>query len=531
MNRILRPLVIGLLTLLVACEAERPLTNGNDSTPVGIPTDVDLTVKGTYAPLDGRAPMQRDEINRIVIANLMEHDEFRWDMADDYANWSALVATDSILSVGYQPNGYANVDETIHEIDVTSPEWKSVRDALVNFIVTETNTRYPDKEVTAEDLLAFGESGLPYFNIQVFDYDILAQLKRMEVVRYAEPMGYGSEESARSGSGCGSNNPDNNIPASDYTTISPNAKVSWNFASMNIQQAWNYSTGNNITVGLIDTGLDPDQSKLNGSFASGQSTNRFRQKYSSYVTGWWWWASLTSPNDECGHGTSMAGMICAPRSSGGSSVGVAYEANLVSYKGTSDVIINGSNEKDGVSDALVALGNRNDVRIISMSIGDVFTSGQVRDAVNYAYNRGKLIFAAAGTSLTWTNWWGVIFPANLSNTVAVTGIKTGTPMVRCNICHDGSAVDFVVEMQDRNNDDRLPLTLADAGNTPSRVGGSSVATATTAGLAALVWARNPGQSRNDVLQRMKEASQYYPSRSGSFGWGKIDALAAVQAVQ
>jgi len=226
----------------------------------------------------------------------------------------------------------------------------------------------------------------------------------------------------------------------------------------------------------------------------------------------------------------MAGTIAGPRTNEGSSVGVAYNANLVSCRGTDDVIINSSKEKDGVSDSYYYLGNRGDVKIISMSLGDVFYSGQVADAVNYANNQGKLIFCAAGTSLSWTSWWGVIFPANMWQTVAVTGVKTGAPMQRCVECHSGSQVDFIVVMQDRNNTNRGPITLADYGNTPNYTGGSSIATATTAGIAALVWAENPGLSKGQVKNILKENASYYPSRDAQFGWGIIDAEAAVNDV-
>ena len=203
---------------------------------------------------------------------------------------------------------------------------------------------------------------------------------------------------------------------------------------------------------------------------------------------------------------------------------------MVALRVTSDVIINGSSEKRGVADGLTYSGNRSDVKIISMSIGDVFSSSRVADAVRYAYGRGKMIFAAAGTSLSWTSWYGVIFPATMNETVAVTGVKDGFPLQKCNTCHDGSKVDFVAVMQRRSNNDRVALTLATSGNTPANVGGSSAATATTAGIAALVWATNPGMSRSQVLQRLKNASQFYPSRDGNFGWGRIDANAAVRGL-
>ncbi|MBL0101620.1 MAG: hypothetical protein IPP49_17630 [Saprospiraceae bacterium] len=44
-----------------------------------------------------------------------------------------------------------------------------------------------------------------------------------------------------------------------------------------------------------------------------------------------------------------------------------------------------------------------------MSIGSPISSSTVSDGIYYAYNKGKMIFAAAGTSYSWTTWYGVIF--------------------------------------------------------------------------------------------------------------------------
>jgi subtilisin family serine protease len=55
------------------------------------------------------------------------------------------------------------------------------------------------------------------------------------------------------------------------------------------------------------------------------------------------------------------------------------------------------------------------------------------------------------------------------------------------------------------------------------VGGSSVATAQLAGIAALVWAKYPGESRQQVLDRLILASSNYPNRSSQFGWGLVNA--------
>ena len=58
----------------------------------------------------------------------------------------------------------------------------------------------------------------------------------------------------------------------------------------------------------------------------------------------------------------------------------------------------------------------------------------------------------------------------------------------------------------------------------------STATATMAGVAALVWARNPLLTRDQVLQILREASSLYPDRDDDFGFGTVDAGLAVSLV-
>jgi subtilisin family serine protease len=298
---------------------------------------------------------------------------------------------------------------------------------------------------------------------------------------------------------------------------------------MKIHRAWFESNrGDGITIGMIDTGVSLSQAKLNEEFSGGFSGSRTVERYGFHEPCYlFFFCENDGDDDLCGHGTNMAGTAVGPASADGSFAGVAFRSNLVGIRATEDVIHNTSAEKNGVSDAYTYLGNRSDVEIISMSLGDLFSSGQITDAINYAYNQGKLIFNAAGTSLSFTTFVGVIFPANLSNTVAVTGIKTGSPMAKCTTCHSGPQVDFAITMEDQNDPDRTPLTLSLTGNNPDYTGGSSVATATAAGIAALVWSNDPDQSREEVMEALKASGSFYPARDDEFGWGKINARTAV----
>ena len=162
-----------------------------------------------------------------------------------------------------------------------------------------------------------------------------------------------------------------------------------------------------------------------------------------------------------------------------------------------------------------------------MSIGTPFYSSTVADGIYYAYNNGKLLVAAAGTSLSWTSWYPVIFPASMAQTTAVTGLKDSASNQKCETCHSGPEVDFTIIMERASNSSRNSLGLASYSDQPKYTGGSSCATATVSGIAALVWATNPNQSRSSILQKLKDASEFYPARDNNFGWGKINAATAV----
>lgn len=474
------------------------------------------------------------ELDKLILKSLNETGDFIWMDQTDKLIWSALIQSDSILTIGYQPATSENVNSRIGTEALDSQPWTDAASKVIR-LVSETIQTKGGTQYRLSTELAEIHPDLPYLEMKIADIEVLKSLRLMPEVRYFEPLSYEfnlqllnvSDEDARylSGSGC-TNDPDPSIPSNDFSVISPQAKASWNYDDMGISQAWNQSTGVGVTVGVIDTGISPNQPMLNGAFNSGASSGREIDRFGTYKTGSWWWKRYDGPDDQCGHGTAMTGVIASPRNAVGNTVGVAYNSNIVSVRGTSDVIVNSGNEKNGVAEALVLLGNRSDVKIISMSIGDVFSNSKVRDAIRYAYNRGKLIFAAAGTSTSFTNWVGVIFPATMSETVAVTGIKEGNGYQRCDNCHSGSQVDFTVVME-RSGSENKPLTIALSSNTPSTVGGSSVATATASGIAALIWSANPSWSRNQVVQKMRETSDLFPNRSSQYGWGNLDAGAAL----
>lgn len=477
-------------------------------------------------------PVPKSEMNDHIQNSIDKNGVFYWSSVDPNFIWSAGMHADSLFGIGYQTLETEDLKSTIHEIDIKEQDWKKVQADLLNLVLEGEKELGQAKKV--EDLLPYGYPKiLPTMVLRITNPNTIERLSSMTEVRYIEPMSFSipsmSQQAAtRSSSGCESS-PNYNINSADYDVIAPNVKRSWHQNTSDVQGAWSSSTGDNVTICVIDTGASDDQENLGAQFNSGYSSGRTVERLSTHYSGWWWWRSLDPPHDQCGHGTSMCGLATAPRGSDGNAVGVAYNSDLLSIRAVEDVVINTGDEKDGVKNALVIAGNRSDVKVISMSIGTPFWSGTVADGIYYAYNKGKLIVAAAGTSFSWTSWWGVIFPANMSQTVAVTGVKDGSgSMTKCNTCHSGDDVDFVMVMQRASNNDRTAITLANDTNQPKYISGSSAATASVAGIAALIWSNTPSATRSEVYNAMKWNGSFYPNKDNNFGWGIIDAKDAVE---
>ena len=466
--------------------------------------------------ISAKTPLSIQQINDKIETAFASKGGFDWKDMDDHTLWSAVVHGNNILTVGY-----GNQGESFSE--TKGQRLLNQKAGIIHTIeAMEGQKRHKENLIEHEIINVI--------DVHIENLETITALRKQDGVRYLEPNGYNHFEIAqRSSSGCDKNA--DSINSAHYNTVAPNnAQVSWHFYEHNIPQAWNLSTGAGITVGLIDTGVSQSQSLLNASgFNDGYSNGRFVQKYGTFIDSFWWWSNnYDGPHDKCGHGTAMGSTIAAPRNDNGMPVGVAYNANLVAYRATEDVVLNDYHERKGVSKALTQLANRSDVKIISMSIGYVWSIGNIKDAVKYAYSKGKLIFAAGGTSTSFTNGFGVIFPATMSETVAVTGVNDGSNYERCDTCHSGSKIDFTIIMQGDNNTSKAPPVLNFYNNQRRYSGGSSVATATTAGIAALIWSRYPNWSRSQVLNRLKQSSEFYPNKNSSFGYGNIDALQAVQ---
>lgn len=490
------------ILILASCSKE------DTSTPAEAPIVI---------PQSQKTPLTAAEVRAKVYEFVDQNKQFHWGLTTDYVVWSALQNGNNVCTIGFG-NSKKDFDRS-----------KSVNHIYLQNQILGIIAKYEAKPL--EKILINADPYLNLIDVLIEKQETVVALRKLGYIRYVEPSDFrvteGSEmqRDSSSSSGCGLES--EAVNASDYTVVAPNAQAPWAFYKHNIPSAWSFSSGKGIGLGVVDSGASTVNSLLNANFNNGYSSGRSVQKYGVYVDSFWPWSTGTDGvNDKCGHGTSMASVAAAPRNDRGLPVGVAYNCDLVTYRAASNVVLDGYHEQNGVKNAFTALGNNANVKIISMSMGHIISVGKIEDGVRYAYSKGKLIFCAAGTSTSFTTFVGVIFPAWMSETVAVTGIKEASTYQACDVCHTGSKVDFTIMMQ-RTSGNKIPVNSYYEGQ-GDYVGGSSVATATTAGIAALVWAKNPTWTRDQVLTKMRQTSQLYPNRNADFGYGMPNALLAVQ---
>ncbi|HEX8242600.1 MAG TPA: S8/S53 family peptidase [Longimicrobium sp.] len=411
------------------------------------------------------------------------------DMADD-ALWTHVAAGGGVVTVGLKapgaPRGFYK-----GKVLVDAPTWSQASHAVL-----------AQQGVT----LLQRDDLLPTLKVRLESADALRAVRRLGFVDYVEPVMAAGDLNTHAGVG-GCSWGDAWTGDRQYTASGD--VYSQKFSAMGIPSAWTLSSGAGITIGLIDTGISSGQGQFLSTFTSGESGGRTIRFF--YVS-----PTFTSAWDECGHGTRMAGIIAAPRD--GSSVGgIAYRANLVSVRHANGVAaVSSSDAKYGVRGAL-----QNGSKIIAMAWESLNWWWQVSDEIEYwHYNYPVLFFGAAGTSgcgdgILDSN---VVFPADMPEVVAVTGVTYPGGGVPCGI-HHGADVELTAYL-DVPSTGRYTADVVE-------MGGSSNATAVVSSVAALVWSRNPAMTRDQLRQRLWQTAQYYPSRHPEEGYGVINAYRAV----
>ncbi|MFF8407806.1 S8 family serine peptidase [Streptomyces omiyaensis] len=254
----------------------------------------------------------------------------------------------------------------------------------------------------------------------------------------------------------------------------------WYLDAMGAEDIWKKTTGAGITVAVIDTGVNPDTPSLKGKVLKG-------------------WDAAEAKGDETddyeGHGTSIAELIVGSGASGGIK-GLAPDAKVIPYR-VSDTKMQNSEAVNAydMEEAIKAAAD-SDAKIINISFGTEYYSSSIRKSVQYAHNKGKLVFAAVGNSGDEDN--KKQYPASYPEAVAVAGIDRNGKVGPYS--QHGDYVDIAAPGT------AIPKWCDETFQKYCVENGTSFATAIASASAALVWSAHPEWTGNQVLRALFESA-------------------------
>ena len=283
----------------------------------------------------------------------------------------------------------------------------------------------------------------------------------------------------------------------------PEYSKQWNLHTINVEQAWDETKGDGVTVAVIDTGVTkvPDL------------------KLTKFVRGYDFVNDRVSANDDNGHGTHVAGTIAQSTNNGYGVAGIAYEAKVMPLK---VLAASGGGTIADIAEAIKFAADR-DVDVINMSLGGAGESHLMKEAIDYAYNKDVVIIAAAGNE----NRNAASYPARYPHVISVAA--TDAAGEKAPYSNYGAGVD--ISAPGGSETAKIIQNTIDPSTGESTfVGfqGTSMAAPHVAGVAALVKASGVSEPEQvlDVLKRSARRVQEDPLNH--FGAGHLNAAEAVK---
>ncbi len=304
-----------------------------------------------------------------------------------------------------------------------------------------------------------------------------------------------------------------------------------------MQSAWNLSTGSGIVVAILDTGVTA-KSRYE---QDPTGPTRFYQRApdlaeTDFVAGYDFVNQDQYPDDDSnpGHGTHIAGIIAQSTYNEIGVAGIAYNASLMPVK-----VLNSrgvgtyANVAEGIIWATYQGAN-----VINLGLGGTEPSKTLENAVAYAYNYGVTVIAPAGNDGS----GNICYPAAYDDYVIAVG-ATRYDETLAYYSNYGLSLDLVAPGGDLNvdqsgdgySDGILQQTYQKNGTSEIFWGycfmeGTSMAAAHVSGVAALLMASGIANTPDGV----REALEFTAEDKGmagwdiEYGWGIVDAFAALQ---
>ncbi len=267
----------------------------------------------------------------------------------------------------------------------------------------------------------------------------------------------------------------------------------WGPSCIGAEDAWDVELGNAaVIVAIVDTGIDLDHPDL---VANVDITIDY-----DFVN------NDEDAQDDHGHGTHVAGIVAAEINN---SIGVAglQQVTLMAVKGLDE---KGTGWDSDLADGIIYAAD-NGARVINCSWGSYFPSATIRNAVNYAFDQGALVVAAAGNE-------GLpfpLYPASYPKALGVAALRS------CNARPWWSNWGWTNVYLSAPGEDILSSWWDD---TYAFASGTSMAAPHVAGVVAMYFSYNPNFTLLQVVLHMLRNADDLgdPGRDPYYGYGRVD---------
>jgi serine protease len=283
----------------------------------------------------------------------------------------------------------------------------------------------------------------------------------------------------------------------------PEYSKQWNLHNINIEAAWEETKGNGITVAVIDTGVTPVPDL----------------KQTKFVKGYDFVSDRIEAYDDNGHGTHVAGTIAQSTDNNYGVAGIAYEAKIMPLKVLSG---SGGGTVADIAEAIRYAAD-NDADVINLSLGGAGESKIMQEAVDYAYEKGGVVIAAAGNE----NRNSASYPARYPHVISVSALDAANN--KAPYSNFGAGVDIAAPGGSEAGK-ILQNTIDPENGKAVFLGfqGTSMAAPHVAGVAALIKATGIKEP-DEVLSILKESSRKVEQDPlNHYGAGQLDAGTAVK---
>ena len=268
----------------------------------------------------------------------------------------------------------------------------------------------------------------------------------------------------------------------------------WHLPRILAPEAWDTTQGGPAAViAILDSGIDATHPDFAGKLVPGYNT----------------YSGNTTTTDQYGHGTEVAGVAGALTNNNLGVASVAGAAPIMPVRVT--------DSKGRATSASLASGitwaTDHGARVVNLSFNGVAGNVTISTAAQYAVNHGTLVVAASGNC-------ACVDPTP-ENPYILSVSATDEADAVAYFSSTGPFVDLSAPGSNIFTTERFGLY--------GSASGTSLASPIVAGVAGLMFAANPALTPALVTELLETTAVNGGGYNQSFGWGRVDALAAVGA--